>query len=216
MGVSDVLHCDGHRRRSLRPGARIPHAPGVPCSGWRRPSSSGQSRRSAPDGRSAFWCLRGRPSRRSICLGGHPNYLAVIGEFVSLAILVGAPVSGVGSVIGFRALLRRRIRVEERRWALPGPEAVRDEAAAPPPNPAVRLSSPTGFSCAPRRVALCTSSPVRARLSRTSIFVVASTRNPEAETNVFVGVFSPVAGLRATTAIVDPVGALADRLTAAE
>jgi methyltransferase len=44
----------------------------------------------------------------------HPNYVAVVGEFVSFAILVGAPLSGVGSVIGFGALLRRRIRVEER------------------------------------------------------------------------------------------------------
>jgi methyltransferase len=51
----------------------------------------------------------------------HPNYLAVIGEFVSFAILVGAPLTGLGSVIGFGALLRRRIRVEERALGIAKP-----------------------------------------------------------------------------------------------
>ena len=51
----------------------------------------------------------------------HPNYLAVIGEFVSFAILVGAPLTGLGSVIGFGALLRRRIRVEERALGISKP-----------------------------------------------------------------------------------------------
>ena len=44
----------------------------------------------------------------------HPNYIAVIGELVSIAVLVGAPVTGVLSVCGFGLLLRRRIAVEDR------------------------------------------------------------------------------------------------------
>jgi isoprenylcysteine carboxyl methyltransferase (ICMT) family protein YpbQ len=44
----------------------------------------------------------------------HPNYVAVVGEFVGMAVLLGAPVAGALAVIGFGALLRRRIAVEER------------------------------------------------------------------------------------------------------
>jgi methyltransferase len=44
----------------------------------------------------------------------HPNYVAVVGELVSFAILVGAPAAGVLSLFVFGALLRRRIQVEER------------------------------------------------------------------------------------------------------
>jgi methyltransferase len=54
----------------------------------------------------------------------HPNYVAVIGEFVSVAILVGAPLAGILAVVVFGALLRRRIRVEERALGLSGPEGV--------------------------------------------------------------------------------------------
>jgi len=67
------------------------------------------------------------PPRAALVTGGpyawvrHPNYAAVIGEFVSFAILVGAPVTGIGSVIGFGALLRRRIRVEERALGITRP-----------------------------------------------------------------------------------------------
>jgi methyltransferase len=43
----------------------------------------------------------------------HPNYVAVVGELLSVAVVVGAPVTGVLSVVGFGALIRRRIRVEE-------------------------------------------------------------------------------------------------------
>lgn len=43
----------------------------------------------------------------------HPNYVAVVGELLSVAVVVGAPVTGVLSVLGFGALIRRRIRVEE-------------------------------------------------------------------------------------------------------
>ena len=44
----------------------------------------------------------------------HPNYLAVIGELVGMALIVWAPITGALSVLGFGALLRRRIRVEDR------------------------------------------------------------------------------------------------------
>jgi methyltransferase len=44
----------------------------------------------------------------------HPNYIAVIGEILGFALLVGAPVAGAVSLVGFGALLRRRIAVEER------------------------------------------------------------------------------------------------------
>ena len=43
----------------------------------------------------------------------HPNYLAVVGELLGFAVVVGAPVTGVLSVIGFGALMLRRIRVED-------------------------------------------------------------------------------------------------------
>jgi methyltransferase len=44
----------------------------------------------------------------------HPNYVGVAGELVGMALLVGAVVTGPLSIVGFGALLRRRIRVEER------------------------------------------------------------------------------------------------------
>jgi methyltransferase len=44
----------------------------------------------------------------------HPNYVAVIGEIVAFGVLVGSPFTGVLSLVGFGALLRRRIRLEER------------------------------------------------------------------------------------------------------
>ena len=47
----------------------------------------------------------------------HPNYVAVVGEFVGAALLFGAPLSGAASTLGFGALLRRRIAVEERAHA---------------------------------------------------------------------------------------------------
>ena len=42
----------------------------------------------------------------------HPNYIAVIGELVSMALLVGARVTGPVAVLLFSLMLRRRIRVE--------------------------------------------------------------------------------------------------------
>jgi methyltransferase len=45
-------------------------------------------------------------------LVSHPNYIAVVGEMVSMAVLVHAPVSGPLATLLFGLLLRRRIRVE--------------------------------------------------------------------------------------------------------
>ncbi len=44
----------------------------------------------------------------------HPNYVAVAGEIVSVAMIVGAPIAGVLAAIGFGWLLKRRIAVEDR------------------------------------------------------------------------------------------------------
>jgi methyltransferase len=43
----------------------------------------------------------------------HPNYVAVMGELVSMALLVGARVSGPVAMLLFGVLIRQRIRVEE-------------------------------------------------------------------------------------------------------
>lgn len=43
----------------------------------------------------------------------HPNYLAVVGEFVGMALLARAPLTGAASLLLFGALLRIRIHVEE-------------------------------------------------------------------------------------------------------
>ncbi len=44
----------------------------------------------------------------------HPNYLAVVGELVSVALIVAAPITGVLATLGFGMLMRARIRVEDR------------------------------------------------------------------------------------------------------
>jgi methyltransferase len=44
----------------------------------------------------------------------HPNYVAVIGELLGMALLVGARVTAAIAVIAFGFLLRRRIAAEER------------------------------------------------------------------------------------------------------
>jgi methyltransferase len=44
----------------------------------------------------------------------HPNYLAVVGEIVSVAAIVWAPVTGVLAAIGFGWLMIARIRIEDR------------------------------------------------------------------------------------------------------
>jgi methyltransferase len=48
----------------------------------------------------------------------HPNYLAVLGELAGVALIVHAPITGVAAFVGFGALIRRRIRVEERALGL--------------------------------------------------------------------------------------------------
>ena len=42
----------------------------------------------------------------------HPNYIAVVGELVSVAMIVGARITGPLATLFFAALIRRRIRVE--------------------------------------------------------------------------------------------------------
>lgn len=42
----------------------------------------------------------------------HPNYIAVVGELLGMALLAGARVSGPLAVVLFSALIRRRIAVE--------------------------------------------------------------------------------------------------------
>jgi methyltransferase len=42
----------------------------------------------------------------------HPNYVAVVGELVGVALMTGAAMSGPASTIAFMALLSKRIRVE--------------------------------------------------------------------------------------------------------
>ena len=44
----------------------------------------------------------------------HPNYVAVIGELVSMALLVGARVAGPVGILLFSLLIKRRIAVEDR------------------------------------------------------------------------------------------------------
>lgn len=44
----------------------------------------------------------------------HPNYVAVLGEILGMALLVWAPVMGIVSLVGFGVLLYRRIAVEDR------------------------------------------------------------------------------------------------------
>ena len=44
----------------------------------------------------------------------HPNYVAVIGELVGVALTVWAPASGTLSILGFGTLLWQRVRIEER------------------------------------------------------------------------------------------------------
>ena len=44
----------------------------------------------------------------------HPNYLAVVGEIVSVAMIVWAPLTGVLATFGFGWLMVARIRVEDK------------------------------------------------------------------------------------------------------
>jgi methyltransferase len=53
-------------------------------------------------------------ARGPYALMRHPNYLAVVGELVSVALIVWAPVTGLLSIVVFGALMRRRMAVEDR------------------------------------------------------------------------------------------------------
>jgi methyltransferase len=44
----------------------------------------------------------------------HPNYVAVAGELIGMALMMAAPVTGTLAVAGFGRLMVRRMRVEER------------------------------------------------------------------------------------------------------
>ena len=44
----------------------------------------------------------------------HPNYVAVIGELIGMALIVRAPFTGILAVVGFGLLLMRRIAIEDR------------------------------------------------------------------------------------------------------
>jgi methyltransferase len=43
----------------------------------------------------------------------HPNYIAVIGELLGFAVMVGAPGAGIPSILVFARLIQQRVRVEE-------------------------------------------------------------------------------------------------------
>jgi methyltransferase len=44
----------------------------------------------------------------------HPNYVAVFGEIGGMAVAVGAPATGVLSLVAFAVLVKRRIAIEEK------------------------------------------------------------------------------------------------------
>ena len=44
----------------------------------------------------------------------HPNYVAVLAEYVGVALMLSAPLAGLLATVGFGGLLWRRIQVEER------------------------------------------------------------------------------------------------------
>ena len=53
----------------------------------------------------------------------HPNYLAVFGEIAGFAMMVDAVWTGVGSLLLFGVLVRRRIAIEENALAVANPES---------------------------------------------------------------------------------------------
>jgi methyltransferase len=48
----------------------------------------------------------------------HPNYIAVVGELIAMALIVRAPVTGTLATLGFGWLMLQRIKVEERALGL--------------------------------------------------------------------------------------------------
>ena len=70
------------------------------------------------------WCFRVLvlPGRPLVVTGpyryiAHPNYVAVVGELVGAAMMVGAAVSGPVMVAAFGAVMWARVRVEDRALA---------------------------------------------------------------------------------------------------
>jgi methyltransferase len=68
-----------------------------------------------------FWTFRVLvvPGTRLVAAGPyrwlrHPNYVGVIGELAGVALMTGAPLTGVAGIATFSWLLVRRIAVEER------------------------------------------------------------------------------------------------------
>ena len=68
-----------------------------------------------------FWTFRVIvvPGARLVAAGPyrwlrHPNYVGVIGELAGVALMTGAPLSGVAGFVTFGWLVLRRISVEER------------------------------------------------------------------------------------------------------
>jgi methyltransferase len=53
----------------------------------------------------------------------HPNYVAVFGEIAGFALIVGARVTGVISLVVFALLVRKRIRIEETALGMSNPES---------------------------------------------------------------------------------------------
>jgi methyltransferase len=43
----------------------------------------------------------------------HPNYVGVVGELFGMALMMAAPITGAGAIVGFGYLLRRRIAIED-------------------------------------------------------------------------------------------------------
>ena len=67
------------------------------------------------------WCFRVLvPPGATLVTAGpyrwlsHPNYAAVVGELVGVMLTVWAPIAGVLAIAGFGALIRARIRIEDR------------------------------------------------------------------------------------------------------
>jgi len=55
----------------------------------------------------------------------HPNYVGVFGELVAVALMLSVPWTGTLACVGFAALIRARIRVEERALGLGGDAILR-------------------------------------------------------------------------------------------
>jgi methyltransferase len=55
----------------------------------------------------------------------HPNYVGVFGELVAVALMLSVPWTGTLACVGFGALIRVRIRIEERALGLGGDAILR-------------------------------------------------------------------------------------------